>query len=292
MRRLTRGLVLAVGVSAFLTPTDGQAASPCGGGGTGATGDAGGTLCIHASSPGHAPRPNTSSPRSGSTTLSAGGGTVHLPPPPPVVVGALGAICPGVYVSGACPSAPPAGPGPRVALPPDPGRLAVRAFGRLHLALPRPHTAPAYPDREVVGVEAWMWVAKGQWRALSKSVTAGPTTVRVQARPSYVVWHTGEKSAADDGFEAVKRCYDESGATRAWRRGMTDEAQTPCGYTYSTTSEREPGGEFHLRAALMYTVDWTCTGACTIPGGSLGEVSGPVARARLESVQRQTVVVR
>ena len=44
-------------------------------------------------------------------------------------------------------------------------------------------------------------------------------------------------------------------------------------------------------AALTYQVTWTCTGDCATPGGTVGEVSGPQAQARLRSVQRQTVTV-
>lgn len=272
-----------------------------GGGGANYSGSTG-TIHIHATSPGQtspAPMPFGGGHGRGGGSLSSPT-TVHrvyVRPSPPSVQSVLATVCPGVYGLVVCPSAP-AAPGvlgqvQRVAVP-DPGRLALRAVGELRLVLAQPRTAPAYPDRTVVGVEVWMWVPESQWKTLTASVSAGPTTVAVRARPSYVVWHTGEQPHAVVGVRTeseVERCVGRSGATQAWRRAMTDEAQTPCGHTYRTTSNRQPGGVFHLRAALMYQVDWTCTGSCTVGGGDLGELSGPQAQARLASVERQTVVV-
>ena len=125
-----------------------------------------------------------------------------------------------------------------------------------------------------------MWVPRSQWATLSKTVTAGGTSVTVTARPERVTWSTGAGS---------KVCYD---AGRAWSAGMTDAARTSCGYTYRVTSESVPDGEFVLSAAIGYQVDWVCMGTCTTSSGSLGLITAPAGTGRLRVLQRQTVVVQ
>ena len=162
----------------------------------------------------------------------------------------------------------------------DPAVLARRALGLLQLVTAQVRTAPAPPHNEVVGVEVWLWIPAGQWRPLSKSVSAGPTTVSVTAAPDHVAWDLGDGSR--------RTCYS---AGRAWLRGMTDTATTDCGHTYRAISTGQTDGLFHLTAALTYRVDWTCRGACTTRAGTLGQVRAPAGGGRIRSVQRQTVVV-
>jgi hypothetical protein len=163
---------------------------------------------------------------------------------------------------------------------PDPEVLARRALSEMSLATAEVHTAPGYPDNEVVGVDAWLWVPSAQWRTLSNSLTVGATTVAVAAVPDHVSWDMG------DG--ATKTCY---GAGRPWVVGMTDAATTDCGYTYRSISASQPDGLFHIVARITYQVDWTCHGACTTPHGSLGLVPALAGGGQIRSVQRQTVVV-
>ena len=268
-------LVLVGGLSVLVAAP----ATACPSGSTAVTQGGSGTVCVAAVDPAPAP---VNSPKDGLTHEKTLGVQA---PPPPEVVGVAATVCPGVYVNGVCPTRP-AGVVPPVL---SPRVLAAKALGLLQLGTAQVHTAPSYPDREIVGAEVWMWVPGDQWRTLTKSVSAGGTTVTVHARPDYVAWRMGEKAHAGDVVDAVKRCYTPG---LVWRRGMTDAATTPCGYTYRTTSQDEPGGLFHPAAAITYSVDWTCTGACPEQSGTLGEVDGPQGRTRLESVQRQTVVTQ
>jgi hypothetical protein len=142
------------------------------------------------------------------------------------------------------------------------------------------HTAPQAPDHTFVGVENWLWLPPAQWRTLTKTVSAGGTSVSITAAPSQVVWRMGPESTV---------CYS---AGAAWRRGMTDDAVTSCGYTYQTTSASQPDGEFALNATIRYQVDWTCEGACSANSGTLGLVDAPAGSGGMRVLQRQTVVVR
>ena len=164
---------------------------------------------------------------------------------------------------------------------PDPAVLAKRALGQIRLATARVTTAPAPPHAEVIGVEVWLWVPESQWATLSKTVTAGATSVTATAVPNMVTWDLG------DGSQPVQ-CGD---AGRPWEASYTDAAQTDCGYTYRTLSAGQPGGVFHIRATISYFVTWTCRGACTSATGNLGLVAAPAGRGSIKSLQRQTVVV-
>jgi hypothetical protein len=164
--------------------------------------------------------------------------------------------------------------------PPTPEQLASTALGLIPLAQADVHTAPAAPAATYVGVENWLWVPDGQWRTLTKSVSAGATTVTVTAAPSQIVWNLGPTSIA---------CYDPG---RPWDHGMSDAATTTCGYTYKASSAGRPDGRFSISATIRYQVTWTCTGACPTTGGDLGLVDAPAGSSTMRVLQRQTVVVR
>jgi hypothetical protein len=115
---------------------------------------------------------------------------------------------------------------------------------------------------------------------LSKSVSAGATTVTVTAAPSQVVWDLGPSSIA---------CYDSG---EPWKQGMSDTATTSCGYAYQTSSAGQPDGRFAISATIRYQVTWTCSGACPTTRGDLGLVDAPAGSGTLRVLQRQTVVVR
>lgn len=164
--------------------------------------------------------------------------------------------------------------------PPTPQQLATTALDQLPLAQADVHTAPAPPAETYVGVETWLWVPDGQWRTLTKGVTAGATTVTVTAAPSQIVWDLGPASIT---------CY---GPGKPWEQGMSDAATTTCGHTYETSSVDQPDGSFAISATIRYQVTWTCAGACSTAGGDLGLVDAPAGTSTLRVLQRQTVVVR
>lgn len=164
--------------------------------------------------------------------------------------------------------------------PPTPEQLASTALGQLPLARADIHTAPEPPAATYIGVENWLWIPADQWARLRKSLTAGATTVTVNATPSQIVWNLGPTSIT---------CY---GPGKPWVRGMTEAASTTCGYTYKETSDREPQGQFQITATIRYQVTWSCSGACPTNGGDLGLVDAPAGASTMRVLQRQTVVVQ
>jgi hypothetical protein len=171
---------------------------------------------------------------------------------------------------------------------PDARTIALNAVERVPFVTPEVHTAPAEEQPTYVHLENWLWVPEGQWRTVEASVKVGGTTVTVTAEPSKIEWDMG------DGHTKVCR-----NAGRAWAKGMTDAAKTSCGYAYDTISVKDaagrynPAGRFGVTARFFYEVRWSCTGACSAPGGPLGEYSGPLSPvAELEVRQRQTVVTQ
>jgi hypothetical protein len=171
-------------------------------------------------------------------------------------------------------------PGGAVPVLVDPGVLAERALGSMRLGVPVVGLAPSPPDLSYVGLETWLWMGRGQFRRLSLTVSAGGTSVRVVAVPVEAVWSMG------DGGSVV--C---GSVGRVWVVGMGDGEVTDCSYTYERVSEFESGGVFEVSARLRYRVDWTCSGACLQPSGSLGVVDGLPGRAAIRVGERQSVVI-
>lgn len=164
--------------------------------------------------------------------------------------------------------------------PPDPAVLARRALGELRLVVPDVHLAPSPPARTYVGLKTWLWMPAGQWSPLSKSVTAGATTVRVVAAPWRVVWDMGPGSTT---------CHS---AGRVWRVGqMPAGSATDCSYTYTTVSDFQRSKNFTVSATITYQVDWTCSGTCLVGEGTLGEVDGLPGTSAIAVGERQSVVV-
>jgi hypothetical protein len=172
-----------------------------------------------------------------------------------------------------------AAPG-RAPRPPSPEELASTALGLMHLSKADIHTAPEAPAATYIGVENWLWIPAGQWATLHKSVSAGATTVTVNAAPSQIDWHLGPTSIT---------CY---GPGKPWVQGMAEAASTTCGYTYEETSDTEPQGQFHITATIRYQVTWSCSGTCPTNGGDLGLVDAPAGASTMRVLQRQTVVVQ
>ncbi|UUW92481.1 hypothetical protein [Pimelobacter simplex] len=163
---------------------------------------------------------------------------------------------------------------------PDPRVLAQRALDQLDLAVPAIHIAPDPPLATYVGLETWLWLPEAQWDSLSLTVTAGATSVTVTAAPVRVDWGLTEGSTS---------C---SSVGRPWVRGMSSNAQTDCSYTFSTLSDGQPDGKYDVSATITYSATWTCSGACLIDNGDLGEVPSLTSNDAIEVDERQSVVVQ
>jgi len=164
--------------------------------------------------------------------------------------------------------------------PPDPAILAQRALDQLQLTLPAIGLAPSPPAKTYVGLETWLWIPSAQWSVLTKSVTAGQTTVTVTATPQSMSWRLGGGSVT---------C---GGPGRAWVTGqMPSGATTDCEFVFDQVSSGEPGGKFAVAASITFRADWTCTGSCGSGEGTLGDVDGPTAQTAIGVSERQSVNV-
>jgi hypothetical protein len=175
----------------------------------------------------------------------------------------------------------------------DAREQAETAFERLSLATANVKIAPSPPLPTYPNLETWIWVPPSQWETLTMSVTAGATTVHVEARPVRIEIDAGERDQMKYSATTIDSAFYCSGPGRVWRESLGDDAQTPCGYTYQTTSKGNPAGGDHydLTASIVYEGSWTCVGECTEPGGSLGQVNGPTGTQPVIVQERQSVVV-
>lgn len=165
--------------------------------------------------------------------------------------------------------------------PPDPEALARRALDQLKLTVPKVHLSPTPPAKTYVGLETWLWMPQSQWSTLTKSVTAGSTTVTVTAEPRRVRWDMGAGSTV---------CYD---AGRAWVvKQMSATATTSCQYTYKKVSDFQPDGKFQVSATIIFRARWNCSGTCLAPDGSLGDVDGLTGTSTIQVGERQSVNIK
>lgn len=163
-----------------------------------------------------------------------------------------------VYLSGQPRFAPPAGgsyqfwsPAPEQAI--DPESLARQAVERMRLVPPALGMTPLAEDAPLpVGVDAWLWIAEAGPRSfgpISRSATAGSTTVRATARVVRVTWTMG------DGGTVT--C---TGAGTAWTSDSGSGPSPTCGYRYSKAATSRPGGVFPVTATTHWSVDWEGAG--------------------------------
>jgi hypothetical protein len=170
---------------------------------------------------------------------------------------------------------------------------AEEAFDRMPLATADVQIAPGPPLPTYPNLETWVWVPREQWQTLTLTVTAGATTVHVEARPVRLEVDSGERDQMKYSATTIDPTFVCSGPGRVWHKSYGDDAETSCGYTYMTTSSHNPvgGDTYHLAGTIVYEGSWTCVGQCTSEGGSLGEVSGPTGNQDVEVQERQSVVV-
>lgn len=164
--------------------------------------------------------------------------------------------------------------------PPNPATVAQRALGQMKLTVPDVHMAPSPPSMTYVGLETWLWMPGNQWSTLTKSVTAGSTTVTVSAEPRRVTWDMGPGSVT---------CHD---AGRVWDIGrMSKSAKTSCQYRYERVSDFQPTKKFKVSATITFRATWRCSGNCLTDEGTLGEVEGLPGTSEIRVGERQSVNV-
>jgi hypothetical protein len=158
----------------------------------------------------------------------------------------------------------------------DPVALAERAVERMELVAPRIGMTPMTPGAPLlVGMDAWLWIDNDGPHAfgpITRSATAGPTTVSATATVTKVVWDMG------DGSTVTCRS-----AGTPWRPALGTGPSPSCGYRYESASAGERDGSFTVRATAHWRVDWT--GA-----GQAGRIQFTMSSARDQEVRELQVL--
>jgi hypothetical protein len=110
-------------------------------------------------------------------------------------------------------------------------------------------TAPP-ADKMVVNVGTWFWVPRTAWKPISVTAyiptSAGPISVTTTATPKNLTYSPG------DGNDTVT-C---AGPGRPWTTALGDTADSPCMYTYSTSSRTRSRTTFRAQMSIKWAVTW------------------------------------
>lgn len=135
----------------------------------------------------------------------------------------------------------------------DPVVLAERAVEQMELVAPRIGMTPLEPGAPMlVGMDMWLWLADSGPQAygpITRTATAGTTSVTARARVDRVTWDMGDGSTVT--------CRNPGDP---WTPQRGTGASPSCGYRYLTPSVGEPDGAFEVRASTHWTVDWDGAG--------------------------------
>jgi hypothetical protein len=173
-----------------------------------------------------------------------------------------GGTCIGLKTQGVDPASPgaPAAAGAHA----SPETVAQQAVRQLQLPSPVIRMNPDASAAQVVGVPVWLWVDRGGWRPVSKTVQVPGVAVTAMATPQRVIWSMGEGGSVT--------C---AGPGTPYSTAYPAQASSPdCGYTYRRSSAGQPGEAFPVTATVVWTAVWH-------GGGRSGTVPGLVSRARV-----------
>ncbi len=135
----------------------------------------------------------------------------------------------------------------------DPVSLAEKAVERMELAAPEIGMTPMAAGAPLlVGMDAWLWIdnagAHG-FGPITRTATAGPTSVTATAQVAKVVWDLG------DGTRLTCR-----GAGTPWSPAKGTGASPTCGHRYLTPSTQRDDETFTVRTTTYWRVDWSGAG--------------------------------
>lgn len=172
---------------------------------------------------------------------------------------------------------------PAGAVPPGtpvvtPEELALEARDRLVLSRPVVHRSPVETNDyqgdafTYANLWTWFWTDPGTYRPLSQTVSVGPVSATVVARPVGMLFDPGE------GSDAV-RC---PGPGLPWTDADgSDAPESGCGYQYRHVTD----GAITSRLGILWRVTWTGTGGT---GGTLPTME-TITEAPLRVLQIQVV---
>jgi hypothetical protein len=146
-----------------------------------------------------------------------------------------------------------------------PAQLAAQAQKALGLPIPDVQTAPPRGSDGMVGLPEWVWLASGQWHAMSRRASAGGVWAEVIATPQRIVIEPGAglRSVGCDGPGTV---YDPG-------RSASSQS-TGCSYTYAEPSAGQPKDRYTMTVTVVWSGAWQGSGGA---GGTLPAISRSVS---------------
>ncbi|WP_329462065.1 hypothetical protein [Streptomyces sp. NBC_01431] len=159
---------------------------------------------------------------------------------------------------------------------PAPAVVAQQAVQELVLPDPVIRMNPDQGHAQLVRVPTWMWLDRGMWQPVSKTVSVPGVSVTATAIPRTAAWVMG------DGATVV--CA--GAGTPYVATYAADSASPDCGHTYLRSSAGLPGEAYTVSVSVTWDVEWH-------GGGRRGVVPGLVTRAQvpLRVAEAQALVV-
>jgi hypothetical protein len=151
-----------------------------------------------------------------------------------------------------------------------PEELALHAAGLLRLPLPQAEVRPMvrFADGAVgglTGAPMWLWMHPAHWSTLRQRTQVGPVWAEVTARPVLQTWYFGDGSGP---------LLCEGPGTPLTDTDQALEGSPDCGYRYTVSSGREPGGRYVQRVVVTWQVSW-------VGSGDTGGILAPMHRQQL-----------
>lgn len=166
-------------------------------------------------------------------------------------------------------------------VPGSPEELAHVAVAEMGLAAPEIGlTGYGRPDSmQLLGLPTWMWAAdpgESTTGPIARTVSAGGVTVTATARVRETVWHMG------DGGSVT--CSGDNAAGTPYADSYDGRPSPTCGYQYTRSSARQPGGAYTVLVTANWEVQWS-------GGGESGTITTSFGRQTQLRVGENQVIV-
>jgi hypothetical protein len=158
-----------------------------------------------------------------------------------------------------------------------PFQLMQIAMGELYVPTLTPATAPPRGTDGLVGLPEWFWVHHAEWQPVNLTVTAGPVWATATATPNTLTFDPG-------GGLGVKSC---TGPGPYFDKSLPlGQQHTDCSYTYSRSSDNQPGHSYAAALGVVWTISWTGSGGTggLITNGYLTEAAFGLRIGQAEAV--------
>jgi len=162
--------------------------------------------------------------------------------------------------------------------------LGLWALSQVSWTPPSLGASPPLTAAAVTNLPTYVYLNPGAYQATGTTATVpgGAVSATIVATPVKVVWSTGDGGSVTCPGPGVP--YDD-----AWGNSPAPADSGACTYTYTDTSNDQPGGTYSLSATVWYHATWTSTGAGGA-AGDLGLVPGPTVTEQITVDQIASVI--